>query len=64
MQMNERYYTARKASEAWGVSVRMISKYCTNGEIEGAQKLGNMWIIPRDAKKPADRRYKEVKNAK
>lgn len=58
MGMNQKYYTAREVSELWGVTVRMISHYCSNGEIPGAEKMGNMWIIPRSAKKPIDGRFK------
>ena len=58
MGMNHNYYTARELSVLWGVTVRMISHYCSNGEIPGAEKLGNMWVIPKNAKKPVDKRYK------
>ena len=29
---------------------------CEEGRIQGAFKLSNVWVIPKDAKKPADRR--------
>lgn len=58
MGINQNYYTAREASEIWGVTIRMISHYCTKGEIPGAEKIGNMWFIPRDSKKPRDGRCK------
>jgi hypothetical protein len=58
--MCEQYYTARELSVIWGVSVRMISIYCSNGLIPGAEKIGHMWIIPRSSKKPIDHRYKDI----
>lgn len=58
MTIKQDFYTAREISELWGVTVRMISHYCTKGEIPGAEKVGNMWLIPRGAKKPLDGRRK------
>lgn len=58
MSINQSFYTAKELSQRWGVTVRMISVYCTKGEIPGAEKVGSMWLIPKDARKPADRRYK------
>lgn len=58
MSINQSFYTAKELSTLWGVSVRMISVYCTKGEIPGAEKVGSMWLIPKDAKKPLDKRFK------
>ncbi len=58
MSINQSFYTAKELSQLWGVTVRMISVYCTRGELPGAEKVGSMWLIPKDARKPADKRYK------
>jgi len=58
MIIKDEYCTAREASVNWNVTIRMISMYCSAGEIPGAQKIGNMWLIPKTAQKPVDRRYK------
>ena len=63
MGTTQKFNTAKEMSEKWGVSVRMISNYCSEGKIPGSEKIGNMWIIPKNAQKPADHRFKEVKNA-
>lgn len=60
MSINQSFYTAKEVSQLWGVTVRMISVYCTHGEIPGAEKVGSMWFIPKDAKKPTDKRFKKV----
>jgi hypothetical protein len=51
------YMTARQAAEKWSITVRRVQVLCAQGRINGTAKLGNMWIIPIDAKKPEDNRY-------
>lgn len=51
------YMTLKEASEKWGISARMINYYCTAGRIPGAVKMATIWLIPKDAEKPADRRF-------
>lgn len=58
MNLRDQYYTAKELSKIWNISVRMISNYCTEGLLRGAEKIGNLWMIPKSAEKPADRRYK------
>lgn len=53
------YMTLKQASEKWGISPRMINYYCSAGRIIGAEKMGKVWLIPKDAEKPADGRYKK-----
>lgn len=50
------YLTVRQAAEKWGVSARLVQKYCAGGRIPGAQKFGAAWGIPADAVKPRDPR--------
>lgn len=52
------YTSTIEAAALWGISGRMINYYCAEGRIPGAQKIGGIWIIPKDAPKPADRRKK------
>lgn len=53
------YMTLKEASEKWGTSARMINYYCTEGRIPGAVKMATVWLIPKGAEKPVDRRYKK-----
>lgn len=50
------YMSAREAAEKWGISQRRVSILCTENRIKGADKVGNMWLIPKNAKKPIDGR--------
>jgi len=53
------YITAREAAEKWNISQRRVSILCAENRIPDVAMLGNMWIIPRGAEKPADMRKKE-----
>lgn len=53
------YMMLKQAGEKWGISPRMINYYCSAGRIAGAEKMGTVWLIPRDAEKPIDGRLKE-----
>ncbi|MEY8335297.1 DNA-binding protein [Lachnospiraceae bacterium 47-T17] len=53
------YMTLKQAGEKWGISPRMINYYCSAGRIAGAEKMGTVWLIPKDAEKPVDGRLKE-----
>ena len=55
------YMTLKEASNIWGVSPRMINYSCTAGRIAGAVKMGTVWLIPKNAEKPLDKRCKANK---
>ena len=50
------FMSARDASQLWGISQRRVAILCAEKRVEGAQQLGNMWIIPKTANKPSDPR--------
>lgn len=50
------YLTVKEAGEKWGVTGRMVTHYCVAGRIKGAEKKGNLWLVPADAEKPIDGR--------
>ena len=52
------FMTLKETSEKWGIGSRRINTLCVEERIPGAQKLGNMWIIPADAEKPKDERIR------
>ena len=58
------YMTIREASEKWSIGLRRINTLCNEGRIEGASKVGNVWVIPSDAEKPKDERIKSGKYIK
>lgn len=56
------YMTANEAAEKWNISHRRVLTLCKEKRIVDVAMLGNMWIIPINAKKPEDarsRRYIE-----
>lgn len=55
------YMTLREASEKWGISSRQVNYYCVDGRIPGAVKIAGVWLLPKEAEKPADRRYKSTR---
>ncbi len=50
------YITTKEAATNWGISDRRVLQYCNADRIEGAIKIGNMWLIPKTAEKPIDGR--------
>ena len=58
------YMTIKDASEKWNIGLRRINTLCNEGRIDGASKVGNVWVIPEDAKKPKDERIKSGKYVK
>jgi len=58
------WITAKEAGELWGITTRRIQILCDNGQVNGAEKLGNMWVIPKGTPKPIDGRTKESKTNK
>ena len=50
------YIQADEAASRWGVSKRLVQRYCRQGRIAGAEKVGGSWRIPEGAVKPADPR--------
>ena len=52
------YLTTVEMSEKWNITSRRIGVLCSEGRVAGAVKKGKTWLIPSDAVKLADRRYK------
>ena len=44
----------------WHIKERRIRILCTEGRIHGVKKVGKTWLIPEDAQKPIDKRYRQV----
>jgi hypothetical protein len=58
------YITAKEAAEKWGITVRQVQSGCESGRVEGAVRMGYMWLISKDAPKPIDGRTKAAKQKK
>ena len=55
------YLTTVEMSEKWNITSRRIGVLCSEGRSEGAIKKGKTWLIPADAVKPIDGRFKKNK---
>jgi len=54
--------SAPQAAEKWGISERRVQILCSQNRIPGVSKIGYMWLIPKDAEKPTDKRKKGEKD--
>ena len=54
--MIERYLTIKGNTEKWEVTRRRLQILCSQGKIERATRLGNVWAIPEDVIRPVDNR--------
>lgn len=59
--MQSKYMKVGEAAELWGISQHRVQELCKTGRIDGVTRFGRSWMIPSDAKKPVDTRYKEQK---
>lgn len=50
------YESIKYFAELWNLNPRTVRMMCANERIEGAVKFGRDWMIPVDAKRPADNR--------
>lgn len=48
----------KRAAQIWSLSERRVNELCKTGRIEGAYKEEGRWVIPANARKPVDERYK------
>jgi len=53
--MNE-FMTIKEAAVSWNITQRRVQKLCADGRIQGVQRFGKSWAIPREATKPVDGR--------
>jgi len=54
------YISAPEAAKKWRISERRVQKLCEENRIPGVAKFSRMWLIPKDAEKPVDARYKRI----
>lgn len=50
------YISTVEAAEKWGTSLRQVQRLLADNRIPCAKRYGRTWVIPSDAKKPADPR--------
>lgn len=52
------FMSVRNAASLWNLSERWVQRLCEEGRIEGVQRFGRSWMIPKTAAKPRDLRRK------
>lgn len=52
------YMTVQDAAKLWELSERRVQKLCKENRIDGVLHINRAWLIPKEAKKPTDRRRK------
>ena len=57
--MELEWITAGQAADKWDIVVRRVQALCKNNQIKGVVRLGKAWLIPKDAPKPLDCRFKK-----
>ena len=62
--MDLEWISAQQASELWGITKRQVQSLCSQGKVLGVKRLGNAWLIPKDAPRPTDGRTKAAREAK
>ena len=55
--------TTKEAAKLWGVTVRHVQSLCERGLIDGAAKISDVWLLPKNAVKPIDKRTKVARQA-
>jgi hypothetical protein len=55
------YISVQAAAIKWSISERRVQKLCEDNRIPGMVRFSRMWLIPKDAEKPKDGRYKKNK---
>lgn len=54
------FCTTKEISAKWGISARRVALLCEENRVVGAAKKGKTWLIPIDADKPEDGRYRRI----
>ena len=57
---NMDFMTSKEAAKIWKLTPRRVSQMCRMGYIEGVQKVGTAWIMPKDTKNPMTGGYLQV----
>jgi 4-alpha-glucanotransferase len=53
------YITEQEAAKKWNVSVRWVQRLCKEKRIDGIININRVWLIPKEAGKPTDGRYRK-----
>lgn len=54
------YMTVQEAAKLWNISERRVQILCSESRIDGVVHLSRVWLIPKSAQKPDDKRRKKT----
>lgn len=55
-----KYVKTSELAAKWGISDRSVRKYCSNGLIKDAKKIGKTWYLSSDVEKPVFNKAKSI----
>lgn len=55
------YVSVKEKAEEWKVSERQVQYYCRQLQIDGVVKQSGVWLVPKNAQKPYDKKLKELR---
>ena len=55
--------TVTETAQLWGLTKRRVQAMCKTGQTS-AQRLGNIWVFPKDTSRPVSGRVKAAKAQK
>lgn len=55
------YVSVKEKAKEWKVSERQVQYYCRQLQIDGVVKQSGVWLVPKNAKKPFDKKQKELR---
>ncbi len=58
------FISVREVASKWEISERRVQRLCEDGRIEGIERFGRSWMIPKDAEKPTDLRKQRLSKNK
>lgn len=58
------FISVRETASKWGISERRVQQACEDSRIEGVERFGRSWMIPKNAKKPNDLRKERLPKVK
>ena len=61
--MDFEWLTPEQVGNQWGIKARQVQALCASGQISGVVRVGRLWFIPYNARKPKDRRANNGKTS-
>jgi len=53
------WITPLQAANLWRITERQVQSLCAQGKVNGSIKVSRVWLIPKDAKKPLFKPFRD-----